>query len=290
MRARLAGEMPQASSMRRFGTLSCTPGSGSMVGHLMFNAVPESLSSLGFHRLLRVPQSSASRTTWTGSSAAQIRTSCSTCPSQATRCELSQVAHVGVGMLLRCQRDNKCGRPASDTRVSCVQRLLAHRVAQYYGLETCTVEEGAHQGHILARRTPATKPPLVGHASPVRMQLQVALLLVNARVSRESWVWCMGLTLCGAYAGQASGRCDRQGGERGGAGRLTGDAKEVLGLWRPGGGEGQGAGGGRRQAAAAVRVPVSAPHWTADWHLAIAVPCLQHFWPSTCRACKLHIQ
>ena len=42
-----------------------------------------------------------------------------------------------------------------------LQRLLAHRVSQFYGLETSTVEEGEKQGRILAKRTPKTKLPLV---------------------------------------------------------------------------------------------------------------------------------
>lgn len=44
----------------------------------------------------------------------------------------------------------------------CVQRLLAHRVAQYYGLETATVEgEDPDKGKIRAAKTPNTRAPKV---------------------------------------------------------------------------------------------------------------------------------
>ncbi|BDA44340.1 probable r3H domain-containing protein 2 at N-terminal half [Coccomyxa sp. Obi] len=49
------------------------------------------------------------------------------------------------------------------------QRLLAHRVSYFYGLETCKVEEGAHQGKILASKTSWTRLPLVKLADSVRV-------------------------------------------------------------------------------------------------------------------------
>jgi hypothetical protein len=42
-----------------------------------------------------------------------------------------------------------------------LQRLLAHRTAQHWGLETSTVAHGPDQGRINATRTPATRPPQV---------------------------------------------------------------------------------------------------------------------------------
>ncbi|KAK9832459.1 hypothetical protein WJX74_010797 [Apatococcus lobatus] len=41
------------------------------------------------------------------------------------------------------------------------QRLLAHRTAQYYGLDTSTVQDGEEQGKVLAVKTEQTKIPLV---------------------------------------------------------------------------------------------------------------------------------
>ncbi|CAL8470304.1 g9846 [Coccomyxa elongata] len=49
------------------------------------------------------------------------------------------------------------------------QRLLAHRVSYFYGLETCKVEEGVHQGKILASRTSWTRLPLVKLADAVKV-------------------------------------------------------------------------------------------------------------------------
>lgn len=52
-------------------------------------------------------------------------------------------------------------RPALPTCLLHLQRLLAHRTAQHWGLETSTVNHGPEQGRILAIRTPSTKPPQV---------------------------------------------------------------------------------------------------------------------------------
>ncbi len=52
-----------------------------------------------------------------------------------------------------------------------MQRLLCHRVAQYYGLDTSTVDEGEDQGKILARRTHITGMPLVGHCTSLTQVL-----------------------------------------------------------------------------------------------------------------------
>ena len=46
-----------------------------------------------------------------------------------------------------------------------LQRLLCHRVAQYYGLDTSTIDEGEDQGKILARRTAITAIRGVGLAA-----------------------------------------------------------------------------------------------------------------------------
>ena len=46
-----------------------------------------------------------------------------------------------------------------------LQRLLVHRVCNFYGLETCKVVEGVHQGKILASRTSRTRLPLVSYYS-----------------------------------------------------------------------------------------------------------------------------
>ncbi len=55
----------------------------------------------------------------------------------------------------------QCTADALDECLCRLQRLLAHRVSQFYGLETSTVEEGEKQGRILAKRTPLTKLPVV---------------------------------------------------------------------------------------------------------------------------------
>ncbi|KAL3143822.1 hypothetical protein ABBQ32_003649 [Trebouxia sp. C0010 RCD-2024] len=46
-----------------------------------------------------------------------------------------------------------------DATLTGYQRLLCHRVAQYYGLDTSTIDEGEDQGKILARRTAVTAIP-----------------------------------------------------------------------------------------------------------------------------------
>ncbi|KAK2079719.1 hypothetical protein QBZ16_002114 [Prototheca wickerhamii] len=43
--------------------------------------------------------------------------------------------------------------------MSSYQRLLAHRVAQHWGLDTSIIQQGPDQGRILATRTPRTGPP-----------------------------------------------------------------------------------------------------------------------------------
>lgn len=48
-----------------------------------------------------------------------------------------------------------------DANLTGYQRLLCHRVAQYYGLDTSTIDEGEDQGKILARRTLVTGIPVV---------------------------------------------------------------------------------------------------------------------------------
>lgn len=59
-----------------------------------------------------------------------------------------------------------------------LQRLLAHRTAQHWGLETSTVNHGPEQGRILALRTPATRPPQVG-SPPNGGQLHKRLCVVR---------------------------------------------------------------------------------------------------------------
>ncbi len=66
-----------------------------------------------------------------------------------------------------------------------MQRLLCHRVAQYYGLDTSTVDEGEDQGKILARRTHITGMPLVRHFTnltqvllPLTLKMSMAYLFV----------------------------------------------------------------------------------------------------------------
>ena len=52
-----------------------------------------------------------------------------------------------------------------------MQRLLCHRVAQYYGLDTSTVDEGEDQGKILAQRTHITGMPLVSRSTSLAQVL-----------------------------------------------------------------------------------------------------------------------
>lgn len=56
-----------------------------------------------------------------------------------------------------------------------LQRLLCHRVAQYYGLDTSTIDEGEDQGKILARRTAVTAIPGVGWDTACFFPLPTAL-------------------------------------------------------------------------------------------------------------------
>ena len=54
---------------------------------------------------------------------------------------------------------------------SILQRLLTHRTAQHWGLETSTIAQGEDQGRIVATRTPAAGPPPVKLANlPVVME------------------------------------------------------------------------------------------------------------------------
>lgn len=45
--------------------------------------------------------------------------------------------------------------------MSSYERLLAHRVAQHWGLETTIISQGPDQGRILASRSPRTGSPRV---------------------------------------------------------------------------------------------------------------------------------
>lgn len=56
--------------------------------------------------------------------------------------------------------------PASPRCTRLLQRLLAHRTAQHWGLETSTVNHGPEQGRILAIRTPSTRQPPVRARQP----------------------------------------------------------------------------------------------------------------------------
>ncbi len=44
---------------------------------------------------------------------------------------------------------------------SCAQRMLAHRVGQYYGLQTSTVDYEENQGRVVAVRTESCANPKV---------------------------------------------------------------------------------------------------------------------------------
>ncbi|KAK9803296.1 hypothetical protein WJX72_009548 [[Myrmecia] bisecta] len=61
------------------------------------------------------------------------------------------------------------------------ERLLAHRVAQYYGLETWTVIDGEHRGKISARKTASTAVPKTKLADVKPVQAPAA---ETAQVSR----------------------------------------------------------------------------------------------------------
>ena len=66
---------------------------------------------------------------------------------------------------LQCNETAAWRPPASPARL---QRLLAHRTAQHWGLETSTINHGPDQGRIVAIRTPATRQPQVRLSSSSR--------------------------------------------------------------------------------------------------------------------------
>lgn len=56
------------------------------------------------------------------------------------------------------------------------QRLLAHRTAQHWGLETTTISQGPDQGKIVAYRAPQTAVPKVGDCCELAGWLPVGRL------------------------------------------------------------------------------------------------------------------
>jgi hypothetical protein len=58
-------------------------------------------------------------------------------------------------------RSAHCARP-NPCCVLVAQRLLTHRTAQHWGLETTSLNHGPDQGKIVAMRTLQTRPPKVG--------------------------------------------------------------------------------------------------------------------------------
>lgn len=69
---------------------------------------------------------------------------------------------VGLGGHVQCMLTRSCCRCCAACRR--VQRLLAHRTAQHWGLETSTINQGPEQGRIVALRTHASRPPQVRSA------------------------------------------------------------------------------------------------------------------------------
>lgn len=69
-----------------------------------------------------------------------------------------------------------------------MQRLLCHRVAQYYGLDTSTIDEGEDQGKILARRTLVTGIPVV-RLDPIAFEVKLdTVTQACSLLPRNSWL------------------------------------------------------------------------------------------------------
>ncbi|KAL0037170.1 hypothetical protein WJX79_003762 [Trebouxia sp. C0005] len=100
-----------------------------------------------------------------------------------------------------------------DANLTGYQRLLCHRVAQYYGLDTSTVDEGEDQGKILARRTHITGMPLVRLAdvklADSRDQRRVETpprVLVKNRAAADRAARAAAAAANGEASGQANNR------------------------------------------------------------------------------------